>query len=117
MRNSSPRSAIGWRRRAACTIGEREDGSWETSVMWAKTPSLWRGPGGFARPGSRPVGHGSSVVEVVRPGTRSQESVNHKIGDLAAQPLTGREVEPEMLSGKNPAQRRLLRGIAEGAER
>ena len=52
------------------------------------------------------------MCELVRPVTVSQESTNHEIGDLAAQPLTRREVEPEMLPGENPAQRRLLRGIA-----
>src|SRR6185295_12897287 len=87
------------------------------SVASSRESPSCRGPGSVARPGGRSVGHRSSVVEVDRPETVTQESVNDKIGDLAAQLLTRRKVEPEMLSSENPAQRRLLRGIAERAER
>src|SRR4029077_4625066 len=59
----------------------------------------------------------SAVVEVVLPVTARQESINDEIGDFATQPLAGGLVEPEMLSPKNPAERRLVGGVAEGAER
>src|SRR5260370_4512580 len=59
----------------------------------------------------------SSVVEVLLHVTARQESSNDEIGDFAAQPLAGGLVEPEMLSPKNPAERRLVGGVPEGAER
>src|SRR5438046_10455475 len=40
MASSSPRSAIGWLRRAASTKRRYEDESWEARVMSARTPSL-----------------------------------------------------------------------------
>src|SRR6266478_2171784 len=37
-----------------------------------------------------------------------QEIVDDKIGDITTQPVTRGQVKAEMLSGENPAQRRLL---------
>src|SRR5690242_19617993 len=56
-------------------------------------------------------------LEVLLHVTARQESSNDEIGDFATQPLAGGLVEPKMLSPKNPAERRLVRGVAERAER
>src|SRR5207245_2819410 len=58
----------------------------------------------------------SFVVAVVSSVTTSQEVIDHEIRDVAAQPLSSGEVEAEVGSGENPAQRRLFRSSRESLE-
>src|SRR5689334_22224645 len=59
----------------------------------------------------------SASSPIVLPVTERQESLNDESGDVAAQAFAGGLVEPEMLSAEDPAERRLVRGVPERAER
>jgi len=57
------------------------------------------------------------LVGLVLPLTGSQEVIGDEISYLAAQPLSSREVEAEMLSSKDTAQSRFFGGGRKARER
>src|SRR2546430_10329475 len=59
----------------------------------------------------------SSIVLAIRPVARSQEAIEHEVGDFVTKPLARAEIESEMLPSVDPTQRGFLGGRGKRLER